>query len=34
VHAIDAELLIELREALRSRGILPPVAASYQEPVS
>jgi hypothetical protein len=34
VHAIDMELLIELREALRSRGILPPNAASHQEPVS
>lgn len=34
VHAIDAELLIELREALRSRGILPLNAASHQEPVT
>lgn len=25
VHAIDAELLIELRDLLRSRGVLPPV---------
>jgi hypothetical protein len=33
VHAIDTELLIELRKALRCRGIFPPDAASYQEPV-
>ena len=33
VHAIDAELLVELQEALRSRGILPPDAAAHQEPV-
>jgi hypothetical protein len=33
VHAIDAELLIELEEALRSRGILPPKAMAHQEPV-
>jgi hypothetical protein len=32
VHAVDAELLIELREALRSRGILPPDAALHHEP--
>ena len=31
VHAIDAELLTELREALRSRGILPPDAALHHE---
>ncbi len=34
VHAIDAELLIELREALRSRGILPPDTVAHQEAVS
>lgn len=34
VHAIDLELLIELGEELRSRGILPPDATSHQEPVS
>ena len=32
VHAIDAGLLIELRKALRSRGILPPDAALHQKP--
>lgn len=32
VRAIDAELRLELQEALQSRGLLPSEAAAHQEP--